>query len=180
MEWADACSLWLSQCSYKHKTCTVFTHPGRFLSSTPPPSCPSYSNSSSIYSATTMALFWSVVLRAKSSYPVIGCLWQCGQWQGSTILNFSQGNNNLARFLRAGSAPWHFFSLRIQHSPVSCTWGGNRKGGKDKGEKEWQILNRISDSFLNSMHKWEMLLLESEIISYNATLYSSYKSLNCD
>lgn len=58
-------------------------------------------------------LFWSVVLSAKSSYPLIGCLWQCGHWQGSTILNFRQGDNNLARLLRAGSAPWPFFSLRI-------------------------------------------------------------------
>jgi len=113
----------------KRLTRTVLTHPSGLLSSSPPPFHPSRGDSMSIYSATTMApllvcgLKCQEQLAGHSCDPLTGCLWQWGCWWGSTILNFGQGDGNLARFLRAGPAPWPFLSLRIQCSPISCIWG---------------------------------------------------------
>lgn len=114
------------------------------------PSAPGQRGSSSVYLATTMAPLLVHGLRCQeelvglSCDPLASCLWQWGCWQGSTILNFRQGGSSLVRFLRAGPAPWPFFSFGIQDSPTSCMRRKNTKGRKDEWGKEWQILNKLS------------------------------------
>lgn len=56
------------------------------------------------------------------------------------------------------------------------------KGRKDewgKGVEDFEQNFRQESSFLSFTHKQEKLLLESEMISYNAALCSSYKRLYC-
>lgn len=54
------------------------------------------------------------------------------------------------------------------------------KGRKDEwGKGDFEQNFRQESSFLSFAHKQEKLLLESEMISYNATLCSSYKRLYC-
>lgn len=116
LEWADACS---------HPSCTLITmrltwssHPSRLLSSTCLPSAPVQATVPQFIQQQPWPFSSSVALSPRaaglSSDPLTCCLWQRGHWQGSTVLNFRQGDINLARPLGAGPAPGPFFSLRIQ------------------------------------------------------------------
>lgn len=117
-------------------------------------------------------LTWSMVSSAKSCW--LG--WVVILWPGCWSLGKEmapQSDFFHGLYYLSGS------STALCHPSAWKTWKEQRMQWGWEGVTYCKGNLTQESSCHNSTHKKEMLLLESETISYNATFYSSYKSLYC-